>query len=185
MKKLLILCVPLLLCGCNAEKVFGMSKPDYDTSYNVKADISFGEFETSADITRRENDNWEFTFTEPEYLSGIKLNLNDEGMTASLGALSFNVGEIDFCKLVPDIIADSIDSLKDISVDTITENEGVLTLTTESDDKNVIVITDKSGSLISLKCPFYKVSVDFSNQTAINDAPTPSIDDEGGVELIE
>lgn len=184
MKKILILCSSLLLCGCSANQIFGQAKPDYDSSYQIKAEISFGELEASADVTRNSKDNWEFCFTEPGYLAGMKLILADDELTASLGNISITTEANDYYDLIPDIIAESIDSLPDIQSENIIENEDVLTLNTVADGKKVIVTSDKSGNLISLRCPYYKFSVDFSGQEHITSAETDDNDDMGGVEII-
>ena len=150
MKKLLLLCSSLLLCGCSAEQMFGQTKPDYDSPYQVTADISFGDFEATADVTRNGKDNWEFSFTEPDHLSELNFVLNDNELTASLGNLSVTTETNDFCKLVPDIIMQSIDTLPDISSEKITESEGILTLNTEVDGKKIIIKSDKNGDLYAV-----------------------------------
>lgn len=186
MKKLLILCVPIsiLLCGCSSATIFKPSKPDFDTAYRVNAEIGYGDFTAEADITRNGEDEWEFCFTKPDYLTGMKLSLGDDMLTASLGELSVTAESSDFYRLVPDIIADSVDSLSDIPAEEITEQEGILTLNTEVGGKKVVITADSDGRLLSLLCPYYKVSVDFGEQEPIVRLETLETEDMGGIEII-
>lgn len=169
MKKILFLCVPLLLIsGCSAtEKMFGQTAPDFDTSYNVKAEIDYGNFSACADITRNDADNWDFRFTDPEYLNGIALSLNEDEVTVNLGELNISTEKNDFYRLVPDLIAESVNSLAGIDKENITEQDGVLSINMTVADKKVVITADKDGNLLKLKCPYYNISVDFNEQTPI------------------
>lgn len=166
------LCVPVLLCGCSAGKMFGKTTPNFERTYTVKAEISCGELDVTADVTRNGKGDYVFAFTEPDHLMGMSIALSDSGTQASLGSLSVEVDSTDAYKLVPDIIVDSIDSLSTVSADKITEVEGVLTLNTEADGKKVVVTCDETGGLLTLKCPSHKLSVKFSGQQELSAPPT-------------
>lgn len=185
MKKLLITLIPLFLCGCAAESLFKPTAPEFDTSYQMDADLNFGDFSAGADITRYGDGNWEFLFTEPQYLNGMKLNLSEEDITASLGNLNVTAPRNDMYKLVPDIISSAVDSLNDIAAESMTEEEGVLTINTEVDGKKVIVTSTKDGELLTLLCPFHKVSVKFGEQTPLVTIQTIESEDMGGAEIID
>lgn len=167
MKKTKILplfALPLLLCGCNASSIFGKTKPNYDSAYTVKAEIRNGELKAAADITRNGSGDYIFSFSEPDHLMGMNIALSEDGMTASLGTLNVSA-DSSFYAAVPETIAQSIDSLSSIDAESITEEQGVLTLNTESDGDRVIVTTDTNGRLLTLKCPSQKLSVTFSEQS--------------------
>lgn len=187
MKKLIpaVAFAGIFLCGCAAGNPFTAPKPDFDSAYTIDAQIKYDGNEAKAEVVRNSVGDWQFCFNEPEALNGIKLNLNSNGMSASLGALNVSAEKSSVYTMIPDIIADSIDLLPEVKSESITENEGVLTIETELDSRRVTVTADKSGGLISLKCPYHKLSVYFSNQESLK-APV-SVEtteaDEGSIAL--
>lgn len=159
----------LTMCSCSAGKLpFGTEKAtDFDTSYAVTADITCGELEAKADITRKAANEWEFCFTEPKELMGICLTLDESGITAKLGALSVSAEPTGVYSALPEIIASAVDKLPNVAQESMTEQDGVLTAQTEFNGQRVIITAaNDTGELISLKCPYYKLAVHFSNQTA-------------------
>ena len=168
-KKLLPLLIsPLLLCGCSIDEVFGTKPPDFDTAYSATAEISYGDLSATCDITRNSTDDWSFSFSQPDYLMGMELLLTNDGVTAKLGELSVTADENSVYQLIPDIVAESLDSLARVTQDNIIENEdGTLTVNTEIDGNKVIITADKNGKLIALKCPYHKLSVKFADQMDI------------------
>ena len=163
-KHLLLLAAPILLCGCSTTDLIGRPAPDLDKAYTVTADIDVGSYSASADITRNSAGSWKVSFTEPSYLMGLELSLSDDSMTASLGDISVTADSSDVYTLVPDIIATVLDSLTDLPAESISENEGIVTLTTTFDGDKAMVTTDTSGELLTLRCPAQKLSVKFSDQ---------------------
>ncbi len=159
-----LLVLPMLLCGCNTDNIFGKAKPSYDNAYTVKAQIKSGELKAAADITRNGTGDYIFSFTEPDHLMGMSIALSEDGMTASLGSMNITA-DSSFYTAVPETIAESIDSLSGIPAESITEAEGVLTLNTESGGDKVIITSDTNGGLLTLKCPSQKLSVEFSEQS--------------------
>lgn len=160
-----LMIAPMLLCGCNADNIFGKTKPNYDSAYTIKAEIKSGELEALADITRNGSGDYIFSFSEPDHLMGMSVKLSEDGMTASLGSLSVTADSNSAYSMIPETIAESIDSLSGIDAESITEQEGVLTLNTEADGSRVIVTSDTEGGLLTLKCPSKKLSVKFSEQS--------------------
>lgn len=157
------------MCGCSAKLPFTAPKTaNFDTRYSVNADITCGELEASAEIRRTGSGSWEFCFTEPKQLSGLTLSLDESGLTASLGALTFNVDPNEVYTMIPDIISASVDTLPEAQQGIVSEEDGVITLTTQFGDKPVTITAAKNtGELISLKCPYYKLAVYFSGQTEL------------------
>lgn len=172
----------LLLSGCSSGKLFA-AKPDFNSAYTVEAQVKCGGDESRATVTRNSSGDWEFCFTEPEALNGIKLNLSGGQMSAALGELNISAEESPAYTTVPELIADSLDLLPDVKSDKITDNEGILSIETELDSRRVTVTADSSGNLISLKCPYHKLSVYFSNQQTLGAAAESTESDEGSISL--
>ena len=153
--------------GCAASLPFS-AETDFDTAYTVTAQIICGELEAVAEVTRSGGGRWDFSFTEPQELMGITISLDEDGYTASLGGLSFSAEDNPVYSTVPDIISAAVDSLSDVPSESISEQDGVLTIDTEYDGRRVTVTAaSDSGELISLKCPYHKLAVYFSEQNAV------------------
>lgn len=155
----------LPLCGCGAKLPFVQKTPDFNSTYTVTADITYDNLKAKADLTRVTLDEWEFKFTEPKQLNGLSIRLNNEKYAASLGGLSFSAAENSIYTAAPHLIAKSIGLLSNSTGDKATSSDGVLTFTDEIDGKRVtITANERTGDLISLKCPHHKLSVNFSAQ---------------------
>lgn len=167
-----------LLCGCSAKLPILQKAPSFDTTYKVCADITYDDLTAKANVTRRGADDWVFSFTEPKQLNGVTLSLNADGWSAKLGGLSFNVGDSDMYTLIPEVIGGSIDMLAGSTGEGYTSSDGVLTADAEFDGKKVTVTAnERNGDLISLKCPYHKLTVSFSEQQPF----TPRDPSEGGL----
>lgn len=154
----------ILLCGCDAKLPFGSTKPNFDTEFTVNAEINCDKLNAKADVTRVGADDWSFTFTEPQQLAGITINLTGSACTGTLGGLLFEAEENSEYAMIPEIIADSINSLSKCTNEQIVQNDEILTYDTEFGGKKVTVTAnEKSGELIALKCPYHKLAVNFSN----------------------
>ena len=156
-----------LLCGCeNAAMPFAEKLAYQEKNCTMNAEISCGELSAQAKVTRLAKGEWEFAFTEPKELMGVAVKLSDEGVTASLGALSVTAEPSSVYNMLPQIIARAVDALPDTPADKITEADGVLTLENECADGKVVVMAKKStGDLISLKCPYQRLAVHFTEIT--------------------
>lgn len=155
----------LILTGCGDSMPFAKKMPDFNSTYTVSADITFDELKAKADLTRVTLDEWEFVFTEPKQLNGLTIRLNDEKYAASLGGLSFSAEESSVYTALPHLIAKSIGLLSGSASENTTSSDGVLTFSDELDGKRItITANERTGDLISLKCPKCKLSVNFSDQ---------------------
>ena len=153
------------LGGCSGKLPFGTKTVDFDKSYVVTADITCDKLEAKADVTRLSDSDWEFTFTEPKELNGITLHFGEKGYTAYLGGLSFDADGRAGYVMLPEIIADTVDSLANCTSENFVQKDGILTADLDYNGKKVTVTAhDKTGELISLKCPYHKLSVAFSGQ---------------------
>ncbi len=166
------------LCGCSGKLPFSGNTPDFDKSYTVCADISCGELSAKADVTRISAGDYLFTFSEPKELCGITLEYGEGFYTAKLGGLSFKADENAEYAMLPEIIASSLNAVVGLPAENIEQSDGVMTMETEFSGKKVTVEADsKTGGLISLKCPYHQLSVEFSGQKPyVSDLP-----DEGGL----
>ena len=156
----------LILTGCKGKLPFTQRTPDLNSTYTVNADITFDALKAKAELTRVTSDEWEFRFTEPKQLNGLCIKLNSERYNASLGGLSFSAEDSSVYTALPKLIAKSIGLLSKAVGENITSSEdGVLTFTGELDGKRfTITANERTGDLISLKCPHFKLSVNFSDQ---------------------
>lgn len=155
----------LILTGCKGKLPFTQRTPDLTGTYTVTADITFDALKAKADITRVTSDEWEFSFTEPKQLNGLTIKLNSERYAASLGGLSFSAEKSPVYTAMPQLIAKAVGLLSNAVGENVTSEDGVLTFTDELDGKRVtITANERTGDLISLKCPHFKLSVNFSDQ---------------------
>ena len=165
----------LALCGCIlsgcADNPFVQTKPDFSAGYTMTADINCGKLEAVAEVSYIDENEWEFTFSEPKALAGMTLKFGEKGLKGELGALDFNVDDNQSYSLLPEIIAKAVDSLAEIPAEKRTVSDGVITLETQFREKPVTVTADVSGKLISLKCPYYSLAVNFSNRKKIPPKP--------------
>lgn len=154
------LCCTVLLCGCSEGIPFtGEASPDFTAGWMAQAEIICGDNTARAEVTRSEPDYWEFSFTEPQELSGVIMRIENGKASASLGELTAEVGNGDFT-LLPEIIAGGIDSLEGAQL---TENDGVLTAKVTFEGSKCVITADKAtGDILSLKCPESKLAVYFS-----------------------
>lgn len=154
----------VLLCGCGAKLPFGSTKPNFDSSFTVNAEINYDKLNARADVTRVSAEEWRFTFTEPQQLAGMTLEFSESVCTGTLGELSFRAEESSVYSMLPEIIAASVNSLANCTNDEIVQNDEIMTYDTEFNGKKVTVTANtRNGSLIALKCPYHKLSVNFSN----------------------
>ncbi len=151
-----------LLCGCSAGLPFTKKVPDFSKDLDLTAEINCGEFETAADVVRNE-EGWAFSFSKPDTLSGIVLKLGENEVKGELGSLNFTVDDNDAYALYPEIIARSVQTLSGIPSEKMSSADGVLTVETEFEGQKVTIAADEeTGRLISLKCPYYRLSVNFT-----------------------
>ena len=166
-----------LMCGCKANLPFA-GKPDFDSSYTVNAEINCGDLKAVSDVTRTP-DKWIFTFTQPDTLAGVTLEYTENDCGGNLGGLLFDAEKSPEYTALPDIIRSAVCSISGVSDENISENDGVMTIDTDFNGKKVTVTANsKNGNLISLKCPFYKLSVQFSDQKPYTEQPLP---EDGGL----
>lgn len=165
------------LCGCNGKLPFSGSKPNFNTSYSVSAEIQCDRLNAKADVIRAGANDWEFTFTEPKELSGVVVAFGVNGYTAKLGDLKFKADENVEYTLLPKVIGSALEQLAIIDSSQLAENDGILTADIALDDKTVTITADSKGNLISLKSPYHQLSVNFSEQKPYT-SPLP---DDGGL----
>lgn len=160
-----ILAGTLLLAGCGGKLPFSQQKPNFDTTYTVNAEITYDKVSAKAEVTRVSGEEWNMTFTEPKNLKGLTVKLNDKKYSATLDGLSFSSENSGVYATAPHIIAGAVGELISTDAENSTASDGVLTYKTELDGASVtITANEKTGELISLKCPQNRLSVNFSGQ---------------------
>lgn len=163
--------VAATLCGCSGALPFTKKTPDFSVNQSLTAEIKSGNLEAKANVSRNDGE-WEFAFTEPKTLGGIVVKLGEKGVDGHLGSLSFVVDDNQSYALYPEIIAKTIDSLDKIPAEKISAKDGVLTIETDFEGSKTTVSADENtGKLISLKCPQYKLAVNFSDSEKAAENP--------------
>lgn len=168
------------LCGCSKLPFDPLtpSMPNFDSTYKIAAEITCDDLEAKAEVTRKGASDWVFAFTEPKQLNGITMSLGADGWSAKLGDLTFDVDGSEVYTLIPEVIGSSVDGLSALTGNNISSENGVLTLDTEFGGKKVTVTANEnSGDLISLKCPYHKLSVNFTDRQPY----TPFDPEQGGL----
>lgn len=168
----------IMLSGCNGKLPFTDNKPNFDQAYTVCAEINCDRLKAKADVTRAGSQDWEFVFTEPKQLKGVTLCYGTSGLSASLGNLSFSADENSEYAMLPEIIAQTIDTLSGIPSESLTKENGTLVAESAFDGEKVTISVDeKTGNLLTLKCPHYQLAVTFSEQKPY----VSNLPDEGGL----
>ncbi len=155
----------IMLSGCDGKIPFTEKRLDFNKSYTVCAEINCDRLKAKADVTRAAAQDWQFTFTEPKQLQGMTLSLGKSGLSGSLGDLSFSADENSEYAMLPEIIASSIDTLSALPTESLLkENGAVVAEPTFDGEKVTVTMDEKTGNLLSLKCPHYQLAVTFSEQ---------------------
>lgn len=159
------------LCGCSGTLPFTKKTPDFSINQALTAEIKSGNLEAKAKVSRSDGE-WEFSFTEPKTLGGIVVKLGEKGVDGHLGSLSFLVDDNQSYALYPEIIAKTVDSLDKIPAEKISSKDGVLTIETDFEgSKTTVTADERTGRLISLKCPQYKLAVNFTDVGKLPEKP--------------
>jgi len=168
----------IMLSGCNGKIPFTEKRLDFNKSYTVCAEINCDRLKAKADVTRAAAQDWQFVFTEPKQLKGMTLNFGKSGLSGSLGDLSFSADENSDYAMLPEIIAESIDTLAALPTESLLKEDGAVVAEPTFDGEKVTVTMDeKTGNLLSLKCPHYQLAVTFSEQKPY----VSNLPDEGGL----
>lgn len=168
----------LTLTGCSMKLPFTEKMPDFDTAYTVCAEIQSSRLNAKADVTRVAASDWQFEFTEPKQLCGVVMSFGKSGLSASLGGLSFCADDNSQYAMLPEIISKSVDALSTLSTDNLVKENGIIVAELAFDGERVTITMDeKTGDLISLKCPNYQLAVTFTEQKPY----TAVLPDEGGL----
>ena len=159
------------LCGCSGTLPFTKKTPDFSINQALTAEIKSGNLEAKAKVSRSDGE-WEFSFTEPKTIGGIVVKLGEKGVDGHLGSLSFLVDDNQSYALYPEIIAKTVDSLDKIPAEKISAKDGVLTIETDFEgSKTTVTADERTGRLISLKCPQYKLAVNFTDVGKLPEKP--------------
>lgn len=152
------------LCGCNVKLPFTGNSLDFNKSYTVNAEISCDRLTAKANVTRAGANDWEFAFTEPKELNGVKIAFGVNGYSAMLGDLKFRVSGNETYAMLPKVIGGALEQLAVTPTESFTQSDGVVTADVDVSGRTVTVNADEKGNLISMKSPYHKLSVTFSEQ---------------------
>lgn len=162
----------IALSGCSGKIPFTDRRLDFNKSYTVCAEIDCDRLKAKADVTRAAAQDWQFVFTEPKELKGMTLSYNSGVLSGALGELSFSADDNTQYAMLPEIIASSVDMLSAIPTESLLKEDGAVVAEPTFDGEKVTVTMDeKTGNLVSLKCPHYQLAVTFSDQKPYVPAP--------------
>lgn len=162
----------IALSGCSGKIPFTDRRLDFNKSYTVCAEIDCDRLKAKADVTRAAAQDWQFVFTEPKELKGMTLSYNSGVLSGALGELSFSADDNTQYAMLPEIIASSVDMLSAIPTESLLKEDGAVVAEPTFDGEKVTVTMDeKTGNLVSLKCPHYQLAVTFSEQKPYVPAP--------------
>lgn len=162
----------IALSGCSGKIPFTDRRLDFNKSYTVCAEIDCDRLKAKADVTRAAAQDWQFVFTEPKELKGMTLSYNSGVLSGALGELSFSADDNTQYAMLPEIIASSVDMLSAIPTENLIKEDGAVVAEPTFDGEKVTVTMDeKTGNLVSLKCPHYQLAVTFSDQKPYVPAP--------------
>lgn len=140
------------------------------TNFSCKADITYGEFTASADVTRQADGQTTFVITEPESLKDMTFLFRDDQVSISYKGLTIDVEPTSFlASAAGSALVHSIDqTLKSENLQ-IVQKEDVLELSSKSFSGNYTMQLDKTtGALLKLLVPSLDLECDFSDFQPLN-----------------
>lgn len=165
------------LCGCNVKLPFTGNPLDFNKNYTVNAEIGCDRLNAKANVIRAGANDWEFAFTEPKELNGVRIAFGVNGYSAMLGELNFRVSGNETYTMLPKLIGGALEQLAVTPAESFTQSDGIVTVDVDVDGRTVTINADEKGNLISLKSPYHQLSVTFSEQKPYVSTLPP----EGGV----
>ena len=134
------------------------------TSFSCKANITYGDFTASADVTRQADGETVFVLTEPESLRDMTFLFRSDQVSISYKGLTIDVSPTSFlASAAGSALVNSIDqTLKSENVE-ITKKDGVLEINSKSNSGNYTMQLDQTtGALLKLLVPSLDLQCDFT-----------------------
>ncbi|MBQ7980753.1 MAG: hypothetical protein IJ305_04000 [Oscillospiraceae bacterium] len=90
---ILLLVIILFVCtACNSNSVNFLTKtPDLNMQYEAEMTVQSGELEFSCRVKRFGTEFWEMSVSAPDTLSGLEIQMNSDGVKATLDGLTLDM----------------------------------------------------------------------------------------------
>lgn len=163
----------LCLAACSMPSKNKASRPNrLGESFSSDVDITIEKLKAEGRL-ERSGDDWSVEFSEPNTLSGVKLEFTEGSVKASYKGLSFSVPQsavpvkammLNLIKAVGD--NSGVGELKG------EEKDGLLRISGSLDGGSYTLSVDDGGMISGFDMPGYELSMSFTNVTANGSAPT-------------
>lgn len=154
----------LCLTACSVNQIGNSSwKNSLGCGFSAEVMIYIDRLEARGAVKRFGEGIWEIEFSEPNTLSGVKLEFSEGNVAASYKGLSFSVPQsaIPVKAMMLNLMKAVEDNAK---LDELTgeENEGMLSIKGNLDGGEYILTVDENGLLSSFEMPNYKLKMRFN-----------------------
>ncbi len=156
--------VALCLTACSVTKIGSSSrKNSLGCSFSSEVRISIDRLEAGGTVKRFGEGIWEIEFSEPNTLSGVKLEFSEGNVAASYKGLSFSVPQsaIPVKAMMLNLIKAVEDNAK-LEELTGEESEGMLSIKGNLDGGEYILSVDENGLLSRFEMPNNKLEICFT-----------------------
>lgn len=171
MRNTLFLCLSgVMLVGCTAPQNASDFSPAMDESFEVQADMEYGEGQTAQlHITRCSTALWEAAFAEPSTLSGVVLTFDGNAVTASYKGLEFTVPKSALpAKNMLVMVTDALDAAAGIGqLPCVEQEDGTWCYAADCDGGAFTLTFTESGEPLMFDLPSQPLKITFSDYQCI------------------
>lgn len=168
-----VFAVTLSACDAGAGKT-SMEQPELSSSFSCNAEITCGDTEATATVTRLGKSAWDTEFQSPKTLAGVKLSLLDDEMTASYKGLSFSVPKSALpLKSVIMNFSEAIDLQAEKTSLEGKAKDGIITIEGEcTGGEYKLKLDETTGGLTGFEMPAYELVIIFTDFTPLSSVPS-------------
>ena len=157
----------LLFCmtACTMPKVSKSSRKNgLSAAFSASADITIDRLEAKGDIKRYGEGVWEIEFSEPNTLSGVKLEFSEGSVAASYKGLSFSVPQSALpVKAMMLNLMKAVDENAKLDELSGEEDKGILKISGSLDGGDYTMTVDENGVLCGFEMPNNKLVMKFAD----------------------
>lgn len=157
----------LLFCmtACTMPKVSKSSRKNgLDAAFSASADITIDRLEANGNIKRYGEGVWEIEFSEPNTLSGVKLEFSEGSVAASYKGLSFSVPQSALpVKAMMLNLMKAVDENAKLDELSGEEDKGSLKISGSLDGGDYTMTVDENGVLSGFEMPNNKLVMKFAD----------------------
>ena len=158
----------ICLTACSVADVGGSSRKNgLGCGFSSEVSITLDRLEAEGAVKRFGEGAWEIEFTEPNTLSGVKLEFSEGNVIASYKGLSFSVPQsaVPVKAMMLNLIK-AVDDNAGAEELTGEENDGMLSIKGNLDGGEYILTVDGEGLLSSFEMPNNKLKMRFTELKA-------------------